>query len=108
MARNNRVLVPQARRSLDRFKYEIANELQVPAHAIQNGYWGDVTAREAGAVGGNMVKKMIQAAEQSLIQQTAAGVRAGFQEAFGSPQAWWQAGTGSGQGGATAANQSQQ
>lgn len=114
-SRNNRVLVPQARKALDRFKYEIANELQLPTQAIQDGYWGDVTAREAGAVGGNMVKRMIQAAEQSLVQQAAAGVRAGFQEAFSSPQAsgqtgaaWGQAGKSLNQAGTAPAGQSQQ
>lgn len=61
--RNNRALVPEARASLDKFKYEVANEVGV---SLKQGYNGDITAREAGTIGGNMVKKMIQQAEQSM------------------------------------------
>ena len=65
-----------AMQALYQLKYETANELgiQVPA----NDYWGDLPSRQCGAVGGNMVRKMIAAAEQSLIEQTVAGVRQGF------------------------------
>jgi len=82
--RSNRALVPQARQALDRFKYEVANELgiQVPEH----GYWGDLPSRLNGAVGGNMVRRMIAAAEQSLIEQATAGVQAGFRQALASAQ----------------------
>lgn len=78
--RSNRVLVPQARQALDRFKYEVAQELgiQVPEH----GYWGDIPSRLNGAIGGNMVRRMIAAAEQSLIEQATAGVQAGFRQAL--------------------------
>ncbi len=63
MARNNSKLVPEARAALDRFKYEVANEVGVN---LKQGYNGDLTSREAGQVGGNMVKKMIQQVEQGM------------------------------------------
>lgn len=101
---NNRLLVPQAKSTMDRFKFEVANEIgfgksiganQVSAEnyqailekmkyeaaneigidsQINNGYWGDVPSRDCGAVGGrlggeiggNMVRKMIQFAEQNM------------------------------------------
>ncbi|WP_347490321.1 alpha/beta-type small acid-soluble spore protein [Desulfoscipio sp. XC116] len=61
----NRKLIPQAGNAMDQFKYETAAEL-----GIQNyqGYLGDLPSRVNGAVGGNMVKKMIAAYEQSLAQ----------------------------------------
>jgi len=64
--RTNQIKVPQARQAMDQFKYETAAEL-----GIQNyqGYLGDVPSRLNGAVGGNMVKKMIQQYEQQLAQQ---------------------------------------
>ncbi|MBF7081761.1 alpha/beta-type small acid-soluble spore protein [Desulfallas sp. Bu1-1] len=65
--RTNRKLIPQAAQALDQFKYETAAEL-----GIQNyqGYLGDLPSRVNGAVGGNMVRKMIAAYEQSLAQGT--------------------------------------
>ena len=62
MSKNNAV-VPQAREALDKFKMEAANEVGVN---LKNGYNGDITARQAGSVGGQMVKKMIQAYENGL------------------------------------------
>ncbi|WHH59885.1 alpha/beta-type small acid-soluble spore protein [Petroclostridium sp. X23] len=64
MANNNRKLVPEARAALDKFKYEVASEVGVN---LKQGYNGDITARQAGQIGGNMVKKMIQQVEQSMI-----------------------------------------
>ncbi|CAB1245395.1 alpha/beta-type small acid-soluble spore protein [Clostridium sp. MT-14] len=61
--RGNRVLVPQAKDALNRFKMESAREVGVN---LKEGYNGDLTSREAGSVGGNMVKKMIEAYEQGL------------------------------------------
>ncbi|MEW6244980.1 MAG: alpha/beta-type small acid-soluble spore protein [Bacillota bacterium] len=63
-----RVLVPEAKQALSAFKYEIANEIGVrpPAH----GYWGELTSRDCGAVGGQMVKRMIEIAERSLAGRT--------------------------------------
>ena len=65
--RQNRILVPEARQSMDQFKYEVANEIGLN---VQPGdYWGDIPARLNGAVGGHMVRKMIQEYQQQLSQQ---------------------------------------
>ncbi|HHV79784.1 MAG TPA: alpha/beta-type small acid-soluble spore protein [Firmicutes bacterium] len=61
--RTNQVLVPQARQALDQWRNEIASELGINP---PGGYFGDVPARYCGAIGGHMVKRMIQMAEQSL------------------------------------------
>ena len=63
MANNNRVIVPAARAALDQFKMEAANEVGV---TLKQGYNGDLTSRQAGSIGGQMVKKMIMAYEQNL------------------------------------------
>jgi small acid-soluble spore protein D (minor alpha/beta-type SASP) len=60
---SNRLNVPQARQAMDQFKMQAANEVGVN---LKNGYNGDLTSREAGSVGGQMVKKMIEAYEQNL------------------------------------------
>ena len=60
---NNKSVVPEAREGLNRFKMEAANEVGVN---LKQGYNGDLTARQAGSIGGQMVKKMIQAYEQGL------------------------------------------
>ena len=52
---NNKSVVPEAREALDRFKMEAASEVGVN---LKQGYNGDLTAREAGSIGGQMVKKM--------------------------------------------------
>ena len=62
MARNEK-LVPEASQGLDRLKYETASEVGVN---LKDGYNGDITARDAGKVGGNMVKKMIAMAEKQM------------------------------------------
>lgn len=62
MARN-RILVPEAKKALDKFKMESAREVGVN---LKEGYNGDLTSREAGSVGGQMVKKMISAYENSM------------------------------------------
>lgn len=62
MSKNNAV-VPQAREALDKFKMEAASEVGVN---LKQGYNGDLTAREAGSVGGQMVKKMIEAYENGM------------------------------------------
>ncbi len=61
--RSNQTLVQNARQALDNLKYEVANELGV---SYDNGYGGDIPSRQNGAVGGHMVKRMIQLAEQQL------------------------------------------
>lgn len=65
MARNNRVLLPEAQQALDSFKYEIANELGL-AEKVKTKGWENMTSRECGSVGGLMVKKMIAQAESML------------------------------------------
>lgn len=60
---SNGVVVPQARAAMDKFKMEAANEVGVQ---LKEGYNGDITARQAGSIGGQMVKKMIEKAEQDL------------------------------------------
>jgi small acid-soluble spore protein D (minor alpha/beta-type SASP) len=62
MSKNSKV-VPEAKAGLDRFKMESANEVGVTLNA---GYNGNLTSKEAGSIGGNMVKKMIQNYEQGL------------------------------------------
>lgn len=63
--KRNRVLVPEASKALYDFKHEIARELGV-AQNVQGDYWGNVSSRDNGAVGGNMVRKMISFAESQL------------------------------------------
>ena len=60
---NNRILVPQARAAMDQFKMEAAREVGV---TLKQGYNGDLTTRQAGSIGGQMVKKMIESYEQQL------------------------------------------
>ncbi len=62
MSRNRRTLVPEAKSSLDNMKYEIANELGVN---LKKGYNGDLTSKQNGSVGGEMVKRMINQAKGS-------------------------------------------
>ena len=59
----NKLNIPQARAAMDKFKMEAANEVGVN---LKDGYNGDLTSREAGSVGGQMVKKMIESYEKSL------------------------------------------
>jgi small acid-soluble spore protein D (minor alpha/beta-type SASP) len=59
----NQKLVPEAREALEKFKMESANEVGVQ---LKQGYNGDITARQAGSVGGQMVKKMIHKYETDL------------------------------------------
>ncbi len=60
---NNNVVVPEARAAMDKFKMEAANEVGVQ---LKDGYNGDLTSRQAGSIGGQMVKKMIKKYEQDL------------------------------------------
>lgn len=59
----SRIVVPQAREALDRFKMEAASEVGVN---LKNGYNGDLTSKQAGSIGGQMVKKMIESYENSV------------------------------------------
>lgn len=55
--------LPQAKDALDRFKFEVANEIGVP---LKQGYNGDLTSRENGSVGGEMVRQMIRRQEEEM------------------------------------------
>jgi hypothetical protein len=61
--RRNQIVVQGAEKALDQFKYEVASELGIQP---DQGYWGNLTSRECGAVGGHMVRKMIEQAESQL------------------------------------------
>ena len=63
MSSKNTTSVPEAKESMNRFKYEVASELGVP---LKDGYNGDLTSRQNGSVGGYMVKKMIEAQEKQM------------------------------------------
>lgn len=78
---SNTTVVLGAKQALDQFKYEVANELQIDTSQIQNGYWGYMTSRDCGAVGGNMVRRMIQLAEEQLLSQ----YQSGRQPSVGTP-----------------------
>ena len=60
---NNKSLVPEAKEALNKFKMEAANEVGVN---LKQGYNGDLTSKQAGSVGGQMVKKMIENAENAM------------------------------------------
>ena len=60
---SNKLNVPEAKAAMDQFKMEAASEVGV---TLTNGYNGHLTSREAGSVGGQMVKKMIESYEKNL------------------------------------------
>jgi len=62
MARNS-TEVPEAREALNRFKYEVANEIGVP---LAQGYNGNLTSYQNGSVGGEMVRRMIKRQEEQM------------------------------------------
>jgi len=59
----NRKLVPEARQALDQMKFEIAGQLGIN---LQQGYNGNISAKDAGRIGGNMVKKMIEQQQRQM------------------------------------------
>ena len=59
----NKNMVPEAKEALNRFKMEAANEVGVN---LKQGYNGDLTSKQAGSIGGQMVKKMIESYENSM------------------------------------------
>ncbi len=63
MASSNKNLVPEAKEALNKFKMEAANEVGVN---LKQGYNGNLTSKEAGSVGGQMVKKMVESYENSI------------------------------------------
>ena len=60
---SNRVEVPEAKEALDRFKTEVASELGI---SLKEGYNGDLTSREAGSIGGEIVRRMIKKQEEQM------------------------------------------
>ena len=60
-------MVPEARAAMEKFKYEVANEIGVP---LKQGYNGDLTSAQNGYVGGYMVKKMIEAQEREMANKS--------------------------------------
>ena len=60
---SNKTLVPEAKAAMDQFKMQAASEVGVN---LQNGDNGDLTARQAGSIGGQMVKKMVESYENSI------------------------------------------
>ena len=63
MKSNNQINIPEAREAMDKFKMEAASEVGVN---LKQGYNGDLTSKEAGSIGGQMVKRMIESYEQSM------------------------------------------
>ncbi|MBR5947994.1 MAG: alpha/beta-type small acid-soluble spore protein [Clostridia bacterium] len=61
--RSNRLAVPESRSALEQFKNEVASSMNIN---LQQGYNGDISARDAGRIGGQMVKRMIEYAENSM------------------------------------------
>ena len=66
MKSNNQINIPEAREAMDKFKMEAASEVGVN---LKDGYNGDLTSRQAGSVGGQMVKKMIEKYENDIKNQ---------------------------------------
>ena len=62
-SRNTQTTVPEARAALDNMKFEIANELGIN---LKQGYNGDMPSRQAGYIGGYMVKRLIEQAERAM------------------------------------------
>ena len=60
---NSKMTNKQAKAALDKFKYEVASEIGV---TLKDGYNGDISAKDAGKIGGNMVRKMIQQVENNM------------------------------------------
>ena len=63
MTNSNSKVVPEAREALNKFKHEVASEVGV---TLKDGYNGNISARDAGRIGGNMVKKLIETAERQM------------------------------------------
>jgi small acid-soluble spore protein A (major alpha-type SASP) len=63
---NKGLQVPGAHKALDNMKYEIASELSLPVYQGSEDYWGNLSSKDCGRVGGAMVKKLIQMAESQL------------------------------------------
>ena len=66
MESNNRIVVPEAKNAMEQFKQQAASEVGV---TLNKGYNGELTSRQAGSIGGQMVKKMIEKYENDLKSQ---------------------------------------
>ncbi|MFD2117348.1 small, acid-soluble spore protein, alpha/beta type [Paenibacillus yanchengensis] len=64
MANNNSLVVPQARAALEQMKYEVAQELGISLP--QDGYYGNMTTRDMGSIGGSITRRLVQMAQQQL------------------------------------------
>jgi len=62
---NNQINVPEAKQAMNNMKQEVANELGI---TLNQGYNGNLTSKDAGHIGGQMVKKMIEAQERQMGQ----------------------------------------
>ncbi|NMB02257.1 MAG: alpha/beta-type small acid-soluble spore protein [Firmicutes bacterium] len=82
---SNIKVIPQAFQALNQFKYEVANELGINPE-YKTGYWGNISSRECGAVGGHMVRRMIALAEQELAKGQSFPNPPRTQNTFGSYQ----------------------
>src|SRR5690625_465590 len=89
--KRNVAVVPEARRMLEQLKQEVASEIASGPEGqgkpleswYASGYGGEVTSRVWGAVGGNMVRRMIAAAQQSMIQQATHQTQSAFRQSLG-------------------------
>lgn len=63
MANSSYKVVPEAKEALNKFKYEVASEVGVN---LKQGYNGDIAAKDAGKIGGQMVRKLIETAERQM------------------------------------------
>ncbi|NLJ72094.1 MAG: alpha/beta-type small acid-soluble spore protein [Syntrophomonadaceae bacterium] len=68
---SNQLVIPQARAAMDQFKFEAAKEVGVN---LKDGYNGDLTTRQAGSIGGQMVKKMVYDYQQRQVGGNAQGL----------------------------------
>lgn len=59
-------VVPEAHQALDNLKYEIAKELGLPVKQGSEDYWGNLSSRDCGAVGGHMLRRMVNFAESAM------------------------------------------
>ena len=64
---NNQINIPESKNAMYNFKHEVASELGIN---LKQGYNGDLTSRDAGSIGGMMVKKMIEAQERQMSGQS--------------------------------------
>lgn len=63
MANSSYKVVPEAKEALNKFKYEVASEVGVN---LKQGYNGDIAAKDAGKIGGQMVRKLVETAERQM------------------------------------------